>query len=50
MHVYKKGKLPDLDLLMEATGEDLDEELKDSILENELKDHIEKEHLLFLLH
>ncbi|MEN8262794.1 MAG: helicase-related protein [Nitrospirota bacterium] len=40
--IYKKGKLPDLDSLMEATGEDLDEELKDSILENELKDHIEK--------
>ncbi|GBD96117.1 ATP-dependent helicase HepA [bacterium BMS3Abin06] len=40
--VYKKGKLPDLDSLMEATGEDLDEELKDSILEHELKDHIEK--------
>lgn len=40
--VYKKGKLPDLDSLMEATGEDLDEELKDSVLENELKEHIEK--------
>ncbi len=40
--IYKKGKLPDLDLLMEATGEDLGEQLKDSFLEEELKEYIEK--------
>src|SRR3989338_5198914 len=40
--IYKKGKLPDLESLMEATGEDIEDELKDSILEKELKEHIEK--------
>lgn len=40
--VYKKGKLPDPDSLMEATGEDLEEGLKDAVLEEELKEHMEK--------
>jgi superfamily II DNA or RNA helicase len=40
--IYKKGKLPDIDTLMDATDEDLDEDLKNVILEKELKDHIEK--------
>ena len=40
--VYKKGKLPDLESLLEATGEDIGEELKDAILEEELQDYIEK--------
>lgn len=40
--IYKKGNLPDIDTLMEATGEDLDEDLKGVILEKELKDHIKK--------
>jgi superfamily II DNA or RNA helicase len=40
--IYKKGKLPDVDALLEATGEDIDEELKDIILDEELKNYKEK--------
>ena len=40
--IYKKGNLPNVDSLMESTGDDLDEDLKNVILEKELKDHIEK--------
>jgi superfamily II DNA or RNA helicase len=40
--VYKKGKLPDVDALIEAAGEDLDEELPEALLEKELKSYIEK--------
>jgi superfamily II DNA or RNA helicase len=40
--VYKKGKLPDLNSLLEATGEDLEDELKDLILEKELTEYKEK--------
>lgn len=40
--IYKKGNLPDIDSLIESTGEDIDEELKEVILENELKEYIEK--------
>ena len=40
--VYKKGKLPDLNSLLEAAGEDLEEELKDVILEKELAEYKEK--------
>ena len=40
--VYKKGKLPDIDSLSEATGEDLDEELIETILDKELKSYKEK--------
>jgi len=42
--IYKKGKLPDVDALLEATGEDIDEELKDIdiILDEELKSYQEK--------
>src|SRR3989338_6181642 len=42
VHIYKKGNLPDVDSLMESTGEDLDEDLRNVILEKELKEHIEK--------
>ncbi|MFC1782289.1 hypothetical protein ACFL02_01720 [Planctomycetota bacterium] len=42
MPIYKKGKLPDVEALMESTGEDLDEELLDEFLEIELQQHIEK--------
>ncbi len=40
--VYKKGKLPNIDALTEATGEDIDEELNDITLEDVLRSHIEK--------
>ncbi len=40
--IYKKGKLPDVDSLEEATGEDIDEELRESLLDEELKDYKEK--------
>jgi superfamily II DNA/RNA helicase len=39
--VYKNGKLPDLDSLEEAIGDELDDKLKDVALENELQNHIE---------
>lgn len=40
--IYKKGKLPDVDSLLESTGEDLDEELRESTLEEELQGYKEK--------
>lgn len=40
--IYKKGKLPDVDSLLEATGEDLDEELKEVRLDEELEQYKEK--------
>ncbi len=40
--IYKKGALPDIGSLMESIGEDLEEELKDTTLEKELAEHIEK--------
>lgn len=40
--VYKKGKLPDVDSLLEAIGEDLDEDLKDINLDEELSQYKEK--------
>lgn len=40
--VYKKGNLPDLDSLLESTGEDLEEELKEINLEEQLKKFEEK--------
>lgn len=40
--VYKKGKLPDVDTLLEAVGDDLDEELKDLTLDEELRKYREK--------
>ncbi len=40
--IGKKGRLPDLDSLLESTGEDLDEELKEAALEEELKEYREK--------
>ncbi len=40
--VYKKGKLPDIDTLLDAVGEDLDEDLKDITLDEELAQYKEK--------
>ena len=40
--VYKKGKLPDVDVLMQETGEDLYEELEEALLEKELQNYKEK--------
>ncbi len=40
--VYKKGKLPDIDALLESTGEDISDELKEIILDEELKGYKEK--------
>ncbi|NLZ72712.1 MAG: helicase [Bacteroidales bacterium] len=40
--VYKKGKLPDVDTLLEAIEEDLNEDLKDFILDDELAQYKEK--------
>ncbi|MFW6149336.1 MAG: SNF2-related protein, partial [Atribacterota bacterium] len=40
--VYKKGKLPDVDTLLDAIGEDLDEDLKDVTLDEELSQYKEK--------
>jgi len=40
--IYKKGDLPDIDSLLESTGEDLDEELKDITLEEQLKKYEDK--------
>lgn len=40
--VYKKGKLPDVDMLMQSSGEDLEEELWEATLEDELQKYIEK--------
>lgn len=40
--VYKKGKLPDVDTLLDAIEEDLNEDLKDFILDDELTQYKEK--------
>jgi len=40
--IYKKGNLPDIDSLMESTGEDLDEELKEIQLDEQLKKYEDK--------
>lgn len=40
--IFKKGKLPDVDSLLEATGDDLDEELKEARLDEELEQYKEK--------
>jgi len=40
--IYKKGNLPDLDSLLESTGEDLEEELKEINLDEQLKKYEEK--------
>lgn len=40
--IYKKGNLPDIDILIESTGEDLDEELKSIQLDEELKKYEDK--------
>ena len=40
--IYKKGNLPDVDSLMESIDGELDEELKNTVLEEELKEYIEK--------
>ncbi|MBL7130897.1 MAG: helicase [Candidatus Omnitrophica bacterium] len=40
--VYKKGNLPDVDVLQESIDEGIDEELKEATLEKELKEHIDK--------
>ena len=39
--IYKKGNLPNVDSLLEAIGEDMDDDLKDVLLEKELQEHIE---------
>lgn len=40
--IYKKGNLPDIESLLESTGEDLEEELKEINLEEQLKKYEEK--------
>lgn len=40
--IYKKGNLPDIEQLVDSTGEDLDEELKDIQLDEQLKKYKEK--------
>jgi superfamily II DNA or RNA helicase len=40
--IYKKGQIPDVDSLLEATGEDLDEELTEAVLDEQLSGYIEK--------
>ncbi len=40
--IYKSGKLPDLDSLLETVGEDIDEELRDLIFDKELEEYKEK--------
>jgi superfamily II DNA or RNA helicase len=40
--VYKKGKLPDIDILLEATGEDLDDELGETLFDDQLRTYKEK--------
>ncbi len=40
--IYKKGKLPDIDSLLEATGDDLDEELQEVRIDEKLKNYEEK--------
>ena len=40
--IYKKGKLPDVDSLMEAVEGCLEGEIKEAVFENELQKHIDK--------
>lgn len=40
--IYKKGRLPDIDSLIESTGEDIDEELNELLLDEELREYKEK--------
>ncbi len=40
--IFKKGNLPNIDSLLESIDEDIEGELKDAILENELKEYKEK--------
>jgi len=40
--VYKKGKLPDIEALLESAGEDINDELKEIVLDEELKEYKEK--------
>lgn len=40
--IYKKGKLPDLESLLESTGEDLDDELREQIFDEQLEKYFEK--------
>jgi len=40
--VYKKGKLPDVDALMQSSGEDIEEELWEATLEDELQKYYDK--------
>jgi superfamily II DNA or RNA helicase len=40
--VYKKGKLPDIDILLEATGEDLDDELGETLFDDQLRTYKDK--------
>jgi superfamily II DNA or RNA helicase len=40
--VYKKGKLPDIDILLEATGEDLDDELGETLFDDQLRTYTDK--------
>ncbi len=40
--IYKKGQIPDVDSLVESTGEDLDEELSEAVLDEQLQSYVEK--------
>ncbi|MHB9070487.1 MAG: helicase-related protein [Sedimentisphaerales bacterium] len=40
--VYKKGKLPDIESIIEVAGEDLDDELEENLFDYQLRKHIEK--------
>ncbi len=40
--IYKKGGLPDIEKLQEATGEDLDEDLEDINFDEQLKKYVDK--------
>lgn len=40
--IYKKGRLPDIDSLIDSTGEDLDDELDAVLSESQLKKYIDK--------
>jgi len=44
--VYKKGKLPDIESLQEGTGEDIDEELRETFFDEQLREYKEKGLLL----
>lgn len=40
--IYKKGKLPDIESLLESTGEDLEDELDAVLSESQLKKYVDK--------